>query len=322
MKRDSFPARFLASEKNLGWRAYTVLFLLSLAFFLPGFTTIPPVDRDEPRFAQATRQMIESGNYVDIQFKTEKRYKKPIGIYWLQAASVELLSAHDLSAIWAYRVPSLIGATVAVIMTAAVGDLLFGPVAGFLAALLMACCALLNVEARLATTDAALLACVMVAQYALARAFVARAGFGTALSFWTAQGVGFLIKGPIIFMVSLATLLTLWMWERRDKAPAPLAWAFALRPALGVPYALLIILPWFVAISFASHGAFMEAAAGHDFLGKIWQGQDRGSIPPGAHLLAMPFVFLRRAASFLLSRKLSAEVRQTPQDLSASGEPI
>ena len=57
----------------------------SLLAFVPGFFQIPPVDRDEARFAQATKQMVESGDYVDIRFQDESRYKKPVGIYWLQA---------------------------------------------------------------------------------------------------------------------------------------------------------------------------------------------------------------------------------------------
>ncbi len=63
--------------------------LVSLVAFLPGFFQVPPVDRDEARFAQATKQMIESGDYVDIRFQDEVRYKKPVGIYWLQAAVVQ-----------------------------------------------------------------------------------------------------------------------------------------------------------------------------------------------------------------------------------------
>ena len=60
--------------------------LCGLLFFLPGFFNIPPIDRDEARFAQATKQMVESGDFVDIRFQDDVRYKKPVGIYWLQAA--------------------------------------------------------------------------------------------------------------------------------------------------------------------------------------------------------------------------------------------
>ena len=62
-----------------------MLLAFALLAFLPGFFQIPPVDRDEARFAQATKQMLETGEYVDIRFQDEVRYKKPVGIYWLQA---------------------------------------------------------------------------------------------------------------------------------------------------------------------------------------------------------------------------------------------
>src|SRR5256885_16856703 len=67
-------------------RAVAFLALVALLSVLPGFFAIPPVDRDEARFAQATKQMVESGDYVDIRFQDEVRYKKPVGVYWVQAA--------------------------------------------------------------------------------------------------------------------------------------------------------------------------------------------------------------------------------------------
>src|ERR1700722_7812731 len=60
-------------------RAIAFLMLCGLLLFLPGFFSIPPVDRDEPRFAQATKQMVESGDFVDIRFQDDVRYKKPVG---------------------------------------------------------------------------------------------------------------------------------------------------------------------------------------------------------------------------------------------------
>ena len=66
----------------------SLLFLCFLAA-MPGFFSLPPLDRDESRFAQATKQMLESGQYVDIRFQNEVRYKKPVGIYWLQALAVK-----------------------------------------------------------------------------------------------------------------------------------------------------------------------------------------------------------------------------------------
>src|SRR6266487_3077852 len=74
-------------------RAVAVLLVVALLGFLPGFFSVPPIDRDEARFAQATKQMVESGDYVDIRFQDEVRYKKPVGIYWLQAAVVKSAEA-------------------------------------------------------------------------------------------------------------------------------------------------------------------------------------------------------------------------------------
>src|SRR6201995_754395 len=95
-------------------RAVAFLVLCGLLIFLPGFFNIPPIDRDEARFAQATKQMVETGDFVDIRFQDEVRYKKPVGIYWMQAAAVEMANAVGLSKaqlrIWVYRIPSLIGA--------------------------------------------------------------------------------------------------------------------------------------------------------------------------------------------------------------------
>src|SRR3982751_4537128 len=102
-------------------RAVAVLVLAALLAFLPGFFQIPPTDRDEARFAQATKQMLETGEYVDIRFQDEVRYKKPVGIYWLQAAVVKTATALGMPnaqrTIWVYRIPSLIGAVGAVLLT-------------------------------------------------------------------------------------------------------------------------------------------------------------------------------------------------------------
>jgi 4-amino-4-deoxy-L-arabinose transferase-like glycosyltransferase len=291
------PAAFITSDgKRLSFSAYAFLILLCIAFFIPGIATLPPTDRDESSFAQASKQMIETGNYTDIRLQDKPRYKKPVGIYWLQTASVNLFNPQYLNEIWAYRIPSFAGASVAVVMTAALGSLFFGPMAGFLAAMMIAGCVILNVEARLAKTDAALLGSIMVMQYALARAYLnIRMNWRVAATFWTALGIGILIKGPIILLVLFSTLL----WLRLSNKH--LRWFNALKPWFGLGYLLLIVMPWFVAIALQSHGGFMAESAGHDLFAKLWQGQDRGILPPGLHLLAFPIIFFPFAIYVLLA---------------------
>jgi 4-amino-4-deoxy-L-arabinose transferase-like glycosyltransferase len=281
------PETFFTQDgKRLSLLAYAFLAMLCVGFFTPGLVTMPPTDRDESSFAQASKQMIESGNLTDIRLQDAPRYKKPIGIYWLQSTVVRLVNPHHLNEIWAYRIPSFVGATIAVLMTAALGALLFSPTAGLLAAVMLAGCVLLNVEARLAKTDAALLACIVTAMYALARAYLGQAsGWRIPLLFWTAVACGVLLKGPIILLPVLGALL----WLRiSDKT---VAWFRVLRPLPGLLYALALVAPWFIAISLQSHGAFLQQSAGHDMLAKLWQGQDRGIMPPGMHLMALPIAF-------------------------------
>src|SRR5271169_2766746 len=188
-------------------RDYVLLVLICVALFVPGLARMPPLDRDEPRFAQASRQMVESGDFIDIRFQAEPRLKKPVGIYWLQAASAAVFSAADSDRIWPYRLPSTVGAALAVLLTAALGARLFGREAGLGAALLLAICAVLSAEARIAKTDAALLASVVAAQLALGKAYLERdrqktPSYANPILFWAALGAGILIKGPIILMVS------------------------------------------------------------------------------------------------------------------------
>src|SRR5215213_8657817 len=102
-------------------RLCALLLLLSLVCFLPGFASLQPMDRDEPRYAQASKQMLETGDLVDIRFQDEARHKKPVGIYWMQAASVRVGQALGVAdartRIAFYRIPSLIGALAAVLLT-------------------------------------------------------------------------------------------------------------------------------------------------------------------------------------------------------------
>src|SRR6516162_953289 len=110
----------LTAERLFSWKAraaegagicpYLLLCLLCFTLYVPGLAAIPPLDRDEARFAQATRQMLETGDFVRIRFQEEARNKKPAGIYWLQAVAVSAFSSPESTAIWPYRLPSALGA--------------------------------------------------------------------------------------------------------------------------------------------------------------------------------------------------------------------
>lgn len=262
------------------------LLLLAVAFvvFWPGQTALPPIDRDEARYIQATVQMLENGDFVDIRFQDGPRYQQPVGIYWLQSAAVWLVSDAADRAVWAHRVVSLLGAMAAVLMTGVIGARLFGPRIGMLAGLLLCATVLMGVEARLAKTDAMLLATILVAVYGLLRAYELRAvpdkvAWPWAMAFWAALGCGVLIKGPVILMVAGLTGLALVVVERR------FLWLFALRPIAGVAVFCAVVLPWAVAIYQITDGAFFARSGGDNMWDKLFSGQQGHGAPPGTYLL-------------------------------------
>ncbi|HEV8014544.1 MAG TPA: glycosyltransferase family 39 protein [Stellaceae bacterium] len=274
----------------LGWRPYALLLLLCFGLYLPGLVNLPVTDRDEARFAQATRQMLETRDFIAIRFQDEARNKKPAGIYWLQAAAVAAFSDPASDAIWPYRLPSLLGATAASLLSFGMGARLVGRKAAFIGAALLAGSLGLGVEAHLAKTDAVLLACIAATQLALARIYLdARAGIRAPLSlallFWAALAAGILIKGPVAPLVALLTIAALAISDRRAN------WLRDLRPVAGVALLAVIVLPWLIAISTATQGAFLSDSLGQDFLGKLIGAQESHGAPPLFYLALLIISF-------------------------------
>ena len=251
--------------------------------YLPGLATLPPIDRDEARFIQATKQMIESGDYINIRMQDELRTKKPVGIHWVQAASVQTLAGGDVSQVWAYRVPSALGAWIAVLVTAAMGARLVGVRAGLAAGTLLAASAGVVAEAHMAKTDGLLLACAAVCAACLARLYRHHgeaAGFRLCLTFWTALGLGILLKGPVILLPVFGALISLSIVDRNVR------WLRALHPEAGLPIVVAIVGPWLLMQNLLGEGSFVLQALQEDLFPKLVSGQEGHGAPPGTHLLA------------------------------------
>lgn len=279
-------------------RAAALLVVVSLAAFLPGFFSIPPIDRDEARYAQATKQMMETGDYVDIRFQDEPRYLQPVGIYWLHVAAARITGTGVEAPIWVHRLPSLLGATLAVLLVYWVALPLAGDMAALIASLLMATCVLLGFEAHNGKIDATLLAAILSAMGFLARAYLGnRVPLAGSLAFWAILGAGILLKGPLILLVVGATALALSVLERS------MAWLRALRPLSGIGVMLLVILPWLIAITMHSGGQFLTIALGPSMLGKVTAGQQGHGMPPGTYLALFWFTFWPWAALALIAAR-------------------
>lgn len=263
-------------------RDYLWLIFITLLAVLPGISTLPVVDRDEARYAQASVQMVETGDYIDIRFQDEARHKKPVGAYWAQVGALAVTGQMDDTkngerAIWAHRLPSVLGALIAVFATYLTGRALFGRREGFTAAIVLAVSVSLVFEAHQAKTDAMLAGAAAVALYGLST----RKAWPT----WIALGAGILPKGPVIVgVVLLAVIFDAVLRRSWDRLkPMMKFWPMLAATAFTVP--------WFIAIGLATDGAFYAEALGRDFGGKIASAQETHGGPPGYYALTSLIMF-------------------------------
>lgn len=302
----------------LRWPRPVAAWLLGFAFALPGLFSAPPLDRDESRFAQASVQMLETGDFLRIRFQNEARNKKPAGAYWLQAASVAVVSKAADRSIWAHRLPSAIAAGFAALFTYLAGARLFDRRIGLLGAALFAASILASTEGMIAKTDALLGACVAGALAALAMLRTRgpeRSGRWAAMGFWGAIGAGVLIKGPVAPMIAALGLFAALVWERRS------AWAAPLLHPLGLMTVIAFVAPWTIAIGLATHGVFFSEAIGGDLGGKLAAGAEGHGAPPGLHLALLPLlsfpITLGLPAAGLLAYRTVRAPRNTEPDAGA-----
>jgi 4-amino-4-deoxy-L-arabinose transferase-like glycosyltransferase len=310
MPSPASPALF--DQFARGWRGYVLIALIALTSGLMGAARVPVTDIDEARFAQATRQMIEDDDYVRIRVQDAERNRKPVGIYWLQAASVNALRplVERLNTIWPYRLPSALGLALASLATLWAGSALLGPRIGFVGAAIFAVGLLAGTEGMLAKTDA-----VMTGFTTLALAAIAQLRVGTSrprivsLVFWAAIGCGIMIKGPITPLVAFLTLATLAWWERRA------AWARPLAFWPGPLLAIAISLPWLVTIGVVTEGRFYTDLLTREIGPKLVSGGDHrhGGIP-GYYLLWLPLLIFPATYALPAAARLAWSAIRAPRD--------
>lgn len=198
-----------------GMRSYILLFCLTFFTALPGIFTMPALDRDESRFAQASKQMLETGDYIRIREQDGLRNKKPAGIHWLQAGSTALFSSAEAKQIWSYRIPSVLGAALATCAVFWTGIPLIGRRAAFAGAALFGTGILLIFETNMSKTDCVLIAITTLGVGALVylRNWLYKPKF-MAILFWFSMGFGFLIKGPVTPMVAFLAVIFASLWAR------------------------------------------------------------------------------------------------------------
>jgi 4-amino-4-deoxy-L-arabinose transferase-like glycosyltransferase len=298
-------------------RGGLALIILCLLVYIPGLWTIPPVDRDESRFAQASRQMLESGTlegWVVPRIQDKPRLNKPPLIYWLQASSAAILGDRPqqwawLDAgsenIWVYRVPSMLSAIAAVLLTWRLGVRMFDPRAAWLGAAFLAVCPMVVWDAHQARADQLLLATTTATMLALYRVWLpppSPSGRGNvrakrergegaprttywAIAFWLSLSLGIMTKGPITPMIAALACIALSLVSRNWR------WLLRLRPLLGLVIVAAVVSPWLILVGNAVGWSNYLHIIYDETIGRSAGAKEGHWGPPGYHIVLLGVLF-------------------------------
>lgn len=305
----------LLGKWTVSWRGGVLLVLLCLCMLLPGFFSLPPFDRDEPRFAQASRQMWQTGDWIVPRVQDRPRLNKPPLIYWLQAGSAKLFGAHEEDitppelaaqnhkltkvhdAIWMYRIPGALCTIASVLLTWAFGKRLCDPRAAWLGAAMLAMCPLVVIDAHQARADQLLLATVAATQWALWNVLTApkksSRWFMRCLILGVCLGISILAKGPVAPLIAALTALA-WIIARNGLRFY--AWKGIIIPAIFGTFivslvAIVIAIPWVLAVAnTVGYGNYITVIL-DETIGRAGEAKEGHSLFPGFHLIALVALF-------------------------------
>ncbi|MCE5314316.1 MAG: glycosyltransferase family 39 protein [Armatimonadota bacterium] len=247
---------------------YILLSLLCGVLFVWRLGSVPLIGLDEGLYAECSREMLVSGDYVVPTCNGKLFLDKPPLGYWLQAASMRVFGANSFAA----RLPSAIASVVLIGFTVFLGHKLYSRRAGLMAGYMLATAILTAWLARLALLDHLFSLAIAVSLGAFLLSYL---GFWTRrgyVLFWAAMGVSVLVKGPAGMVLICAIVGAFLLLSCRKHS----FWCEILRvvPIAGVLVFLAIVLPWYVIVQVRTGGSFageffvhqnLKRAMGSDF---------------------------------------------------------
>ena len=292
------------SRINSSGGNYATLFFGCLIFHVIGTWSLPLIDRDEPRFAEASREMIQRTDYVVPYFNNQLRLDKPPLAYWAQVASYRIFGESDFSA----RLPSAIAAALTALVILVWGRRIGTPGLGWWAAIIFTLSLQTFVHAKAAVADMWLVLFVTVAHWAgyelLQRPTsnseetnrTSKIKHQPSLAWWLAfylsLAFGFLAKGPIAWVPLLTVAITIslardWRLLRNFKF---------LR---GILLMLAVVALWGVPALIETHGEFFAIGIGrHVVRRSLATMEGHGANSWRMYVLLLPFYFVTVFVSF------------------------
>ena len=280
---------------------YALLFFGCVLFHIAGTWSLPLIDRDEPRFAEASREMIQRGDYVVPYFNDQPRLDKPPLTYWAQTVSYRIFGQNDFAA----RFPSAVAAALLAITIPVRGLRIGGERVGWRAAIIFTLCLQTFIHAKAAVADMWLVLFVSTAHWSglelLRDGLTKNEPPSTKIQhpisrwwffFYVSLALGFLAKGPIAWVPLLTVASTIFY------APN-LQLGRRFKFARGILLMLAVIAAWAIPAFIQTHGEFLRIGIGRHVIGRslgAMEGHGWNSL--GGYLLLLPFYFVTVFVSF------------------------
>ena len=280
-------------------RNFIAIFLGALLLHVAGTWIIPLVDRDEPRFAEASREMRERSDYVIPYFNDKYRFDKPPFIYWTQIASYSVFGENEFSA----RFPSAVAAALTAALLYAWGRRLGGERTGWWAAIIFTVCLQVFIHAKAAVADMWLVFFVTAAYWAgyeLLADSLGRDGASVnerhfkywRVAFYVALGLGFLAKGPLAWL-PLLTVISTKLFVRGNSLTRRF-WFVT-----GMLGALVIVSTWGIPSLIFTNGEFFKVGIGRHVVDRSFNVMEgHGANSWNTYFATMPFYFFMVFISF------------------------
>jgi 4-amino-4-deoxy-L-arabinose transferase-like glycosyltransferase len=271
-------------------RNFVFLFLVSLVFHLAGTWTLPLIDRDEPRFAEASREMLQRSDYVIPYFNDHYRFDKPPLTYWFQTLSYRAFGENDFAA----RFPSAVAASLTALLVFAWGRRIGSQPLAWWAAIIFTLCFQTFVHAKAAVADMWLVLFVTAAHWAGYELLRDKLQNSEPLKnasrwwwlFYFSLGCAFLAKGPIGWTPLLAVAATGLFLPRVQLNRRFLF-------LVGVTVSLSLVAVWGIPALVRTHGEFLRVGIGHHVVERsvvAMEGHGSGSFL--GYIAGLPFYFV------------------------------
>jgi 4-amino-4-deoxy-L-arabinose transferase-like glycosyltransferase len=286
-----------------------ILFFGCVLFHILGTWSLPLIDRDEPRFAEASREMLERGNYIVPYFNNQLRLDKPPLTYWAQSTSYRLFGENDFAA----RFPSATAAALTAVLILCWGHRIGGDRVGWSAAIIFTLSLQTFVHAKAAVADMWLVLFVTLAGWAgyeLLRRQTPNKQHSTLgsanlnrtsnlkhqtliwLTFYISLALGFLAKGPIAW-TPLLTVAVIIIYTRDWRLVR------GFRFAVGIALMLALIALWGIPALIQTGGEFFTVGIGRHVVSRSFTTlEGHGASSLGMYALLLPFYFVTVFISF------------------------